>query len=71
MVILVILYVSEVFWSSFRFRGYFGYFLGFEGILVISWILGVFWSFLGFEGIFVIFWISRDILVIFLGFGDI
>ena len=28
----------------FRFRRYFGHFLGFGGILVIFWVLVVFWS---------------------------
>ena len=40
--ILVIFWVSEVFWSFFGFQGYFGHFLGFERILVIFWVLEVF-----------------------------
>ena len=39
----------------FKFQEYFGHFLGFGGILVIFWVLGMFWSFLGFRGILVIF----------------
>ena len=36
----------------FRFRGYFGHFLGFRGIF---WVLGISWSFFGFGSILVIF----------------
>ena len=32
----------------FRFRGYFGHFLSFWGILVIFWVSGVYLSFFGF-----------------------
>ena len=40
--ILVIFWVSVVFWS----------FLGFGGMLVIFWVSRVFWSFFGFRGYF-------------------
>ena len=62
----------------FRFRGYFGHFLGFGGILVIFrfwgilvifWVSEVFWSFFGFCGYFGHFLDFRDILVIFLVLG--
>ena len=46
-----------IFWSFLGFGEYFGYFLGFEGILVIFWVSEVFWSFLGFRVILVIFWV--------------
>ena len=71
--------VSGVFWSFFRFWGFFCHFLGFKGILVIFWVLGyfdnfqilrVFWSFLGFRGILVIFWVL-EIFWSFLGFEGI
>ena len=35
--------VSKLFWSIFRFQGYFGHFKGFRGILVIFLVLVVFW----------------------------
>ena len=44
-----------MFWSFFRFQGYFGYFLGFGGILVIFRFRGYFGHFLDFGGILVIF----------------
>ena len=77
--ILVILFghfwVSRVFWSFFRLRGYFGHFMDFGGILVIFWvvrgilvILGFqryFGYFLGFEGISVILKDFKSSLFIF------
>ena len=60
--------------------GYFGHFLGFGGILVIFYVLGVFWSFIGFQEYFGYFLGFGGILVIFrfwgyfghfLGFGGI
>ena len=53
--ILVIFYVLGVFWSFIGFQEYFGYFLGFGGILVIFRFWGYFGHFLGFGGILVVF----------------
>ena len=52
-------------------KGYFGNFLGFEGIFIIFWVLGVFWYFYRFWGLFWSFFGFWDILVIFLGFESI
>ena len=48
--------ILVIFWVSghlvfFKFRGYFGHFLGFESILVIFRFRGYFGNFLGFRGI--------------------
>ena len=82
--ILVILFghfwVSRVFWSFFRLRGYFGHFFGFWEYFDNFKVSGVFWSFfrfwgyfghfLGFRGILVIFWVL-GIFWSFLGFEGI
>ena len=52
--ILVIFWVSRVFWSFLGFGGILVIFLGFEGILVIFRFQGYFGHFLDLEGILVI-----------------
>ena len=52
-------FVSGVFWSFFRFRGYFGNF----------WVSGLFWSFFGFREYFGHFVGFGSILVIFWALG--
>jgi len=42
----------QVFFVIFKFQGYFGHFLGLEGILVILSLWGIFQLFLGFKGYF-------------------
>ena len=64
----------RVFHSFFRFKGYFGKFLGLRGyfgLLLKKKFQRVFWSFLGLGDISVIFLGLGGILVIFSGFGSI
>ena len=54
-----------IFWSFFKFRGYFGHFVGFEVILVIFRFWEYFGHCLGLRGILVIFKVLGGIFVIF------